>query len=37
MVRDQSVVPSSWRMAKDVRGDLVEMRAVSGVVEVTFW
>ena len=33
----QSVVPSSWRMAKEVKGDLVEMRAVTGDGEVIFW
>lgn len=33
----QSVVPSSWRMAKDVRGDFVAMRALMGVVDVIFW
>src|SRR5271169_6037575 len=33
----QSVVPSSWRIANEVRGDFVAMRALMGVVEVIFW
>jgi hypothetical protein len=33
----QSVVPSSCRIAKEVRGDFVVMRALMGVVDVIFW
>ena len=33
----QSVVPFRCNMAKDVRGDLVEMRAVTGDVDVSLW
>ena len=33
----QSVVPSSWRTQKEVKGDLEEMRAVMGDGEVIFW
>jgi hypothetical protein len=35
--RRQSVVPSSWRTQKEVRGDLEEMRAVTGDGDVIFW
>ncbi len=35
--RRQSIVPSRWRTQNDVRGDLEEMRAVTGDGEVIFW
>lgn len=33
----QSDVPSSCRIANEVRGDFVVIRALTGVVEVIFW
>ena len=33
----QSTVPSRCTVASEVMGDLVEIRAVTGVVEVIFW
>jgi len=33
----QSVVPSSCKIAKEVRGDFVEMSALIATVEVIFW
>lgn len=33
----QSAVPSSCKIAKEVKGDLVDIRALIGDVEVIFW
>jgi hypothetical protein len=33
----QSVVPSSWRIARELIGDLGAMRREVGVVDVIFW
>jgi len=33
----QSVVPSNCKIAKVVKGDLVDIRALIGDVEVIFW
>lgn len=34
---NQSTLPSRWTTTREVSGDLVEIRAVKGVVEETRW